>query len=798
MPIRAWLYKLRERDLGAGVGLAAVVLVAFLPALSPRSVLFERDISVWWHPQVECFVRAIAEGTWPVWNPYFSFGLPLWEDPAVQIAYPPTWLNLVLMPTTYYKLFALGHSWLGAQGLYTFLRAMGIGRGAAFLGGAVWCCCGPFASAVSLFHHYASSSWMGWVLYGVVRLTDSPGAGNALRLGAMAGMLALAGSADVVVMTALLATGLLVARSAVLRSGRVWRSLALSVVFAAATAAVQWLPTSAYVLSTGSRTSFTPDQNMYWSLHPAALIDLVVPRLVADLSLIPSLRARLFEAREPFLPSQFLGVPAAGLVLLALFGRRDRIIGVSAVLFILLLLLALGRHTPVLPWVLHVPVVAVLRFPVKALFAGALVWAILAGFGLDLWLRQWGGTERRAAGRAAALMALLATASCVVAYAFASGRLDSWLARPAAEGGAAPAPFRLGVAAAGAIVTTLLVLWRRSRDDHRRWSAAAMAAVAIMDLCAAAHQNHLYGPKALIDSPPAVLDHIERPIEHRRVQFSPFTVPEMVDGFAAKAGWDVHWVWMRGALETLAPPSGARWRLAGAFDGDFTGLTPAPLPLMADVLRSAGDRAIGTRLLELGAVEYFVSLMSIDRPGLERTATIPSAYGLPIQLYKVGSHLPRAYVVGGARIVPPGADPLRTLLDPSFDPRVEVVLAAGEARRSPSSFQGSARIVRRTFRSVVIDVETSDAGHLVLVETMVPGWRARVDGAPSPMVRANGTFRAVEIPAGAHRVEMDYLPPAVFWGCLVTASAWFAAAAWAVASRMRSPSPGEEPAAASV
>jgi hypothetical protein len=787
MSIRSWSHQLHTRDLAAGACLAVVVLAAFLPALSPRNVLFERDIAIWWYPQVECFVRAVAEGTWPVWNPYFSFGLPLWEDPAVQIAYPPTWLNLVLMPATYYTLFALGHSWLGALGLYAFLRAMGIGRAAAFLGGAVWCCSGPFVSAVSLFHHYASSSWMGWVLYAVVRLIDHPCAGNALRLGAIAATLALAGSADVAAMTAVLAAGLLLVRSAVLRGGRVWRALAVSVVFAASIAAAQWLPTLAYVLSAGSRTSLRPDQNMYWSMHPASLIDIFVPQLVAELSPIPAIRDRLFEAREPFLHSLFLGVPAAGLVLLALLGRRDRLVRIYALLFVLLLVLALGRHTPVLPWLLRIPVVAVFRYPVKALFAAALLWGILAGSGLDVWLRDWGRTERRAAGGAAALMGLLAVASAAGAHAFASGKLDFLLARPAADRGAEQALFRLGVAAAGGAVTALLLLWRRAHEGHRQWTAAAVAAVAIADLCAVAQKTNLYGPRELVESRPAVLDHLEPPLEHKRVQFSPMVEQGTVERFAAVAGSDAQWIWARGQLESLAPPTGARWRLAGAFDGDFTGLTPPPLPLMADVLGRAGDLPVGLRVLELGAVDYFVSLMPVLRPGLEHLATIPSVYPAPIQLYRVVSGLPRAYVVGRSRIVPAAKDPLRTLLDPSFDPRAEVVLAEGETLRSGPSFRGSARIVARTFRSVAIDVEASDVGYVVVVETMVPGWRARVDGAPAPVLHANGTFRAVRVPAGAHRIEMDYFPVGVVWGCGITAGALLVAMAWAVARSRRSP-----------
>ena len=81
-----------------------------------RAVLFERDIYAYWVPAVEAFVRAIAEGAWPLWDPLTNFGRPLLADPNMQFAYPPTWLNLVLPPGAYYTLFVVCHcAWAAAR-----------------------------------------------------------------------------------------------------------------------------------------------------------------------------------------------------------------------------------------------------------------------------------------------------------------------------------------------------------------------------------------------------------------------------------------------------------------------------------------------------------------------------------------------------------------------------------------------------------------------------------------------------------------------------------------------------------
>ncbi|HET6897160.1 MAG TPA: hypothetical protein VFK70_02390, partial [Vicinamibacteria bacterium] len=83
------------------IGLA----VAVLPGVFGGGALYLRDTNMVWLPQAESFVRSVAAGGGPLWDPYSGFGRPLLADPRAEILYPPTWLNLVLRPATYYALF---------------------------------------------------------------------------------------------------------------------------------------------------------------------------------------------------------------------------------------------------------------------------------------------------------------------------------------------------------------------------------------------------------------------------------------------------------------------------------------------------------------------------------------------------------------------------------------------------------------------------------------------------------------------------------------------------------------------
>jgi hypothetical protein len=122
---------------------------------------------------------------------------------------------------------------------------------------------------------------------------------------------------------------------------------------------------------------------------------------------------------------------------------------------------------------------------------------------------------------------------------------------------------------------------------------------------------------------------------------------------------------------------------------------------------------------------------------------------------------------------------LMTLLGPSFDPKREVLLRHGDERPPTPGFVGTSRLVSRRADRLVIEAELSAPGYAVILERWHAGWRATVDGEPAEVLRANELFRAVALPAGRHRVELAYRPPALLWGLAVsTLSLMLGAAAW--------------------
>ncbi|HYN04852.1 MAG TPA: hypothetical protein VE359_20545 [Vicinamibacteria bacterium] len=190
-----------KADRLAFLALTLLVVALFRESVLQGGVFYKRDIHLIWHPQVEGFVRAVFSGALPLWDPSPAFGQPLLADPAMQILYPPTWLNLLVRPWTYYTLFAFGHVLLSGLAFHALARRWGLGAGAALAGACAWVLSGPFLSLVDLWHHFASAAWIPAVFLAAERAVESRRARDALVLGFAIGLQVLAGSADVCAMT---------------------------------------------------------------------------------------------------------------------------------------------------------------------------------------------------------------------------------------------------------------------------------------------------------------------------------------------------------------------------------------------------------------------------------------------------------------------------------------------------------------------------------------------------------------------------------------------------------------------
>ncbi|MBI3877164.1 MAG: YfhO family protein [Verrucomicrobia bacterium] len=132
----------------------------------------------------------------------------------------------------------------------------------------------------------------------------------------------------------------------------------------------------------------------------------------------------------------------------------------------------------------------------------------------------------------------------------------------------------------------------------------------------------------------------------------------------------------------------------------------------------------------------------------------------PGEVMKFVTHTGRlAWATIGQRpIFTDAAATLHALASPDFKPEQEVFLPLEAKSFVTATNQARAKVVKTSFstRRVELEVEAAEPALLVIAQCWYPSWRAEVDDKPTKLWRANHAFQALEVPAGAKRVVLEY------------------------------------------
>jgi uncharacterized membrane protein YfhO len=86
---------------------------------------------------------------------------------------------------------------------------------------------------------------------------------------------------------------------------------------------------------------------------------------------------------------------------------------------------------------------------------------------------------------------------------------------------------------------------------------------------------------------------------------------------------------------------------------------------------------------------------------------------------------------------------------------------------------------------IEVNVETPGEAFLAFSHPYYPGWLATIDGRRTDLVRINGMFTGLSVPAGSHTVVLRFIPFSFWAGLLI---ACLSVGAWvllAVRDRLR-------------
>ena len=132
--------------------------------------------------------------------------------------------------------------------------------------------------------------------------------------------------------------------------------------------------------------------------------------------------------------------------------------------------------------------------------------------------------------------------------------------------------------------------------------------------------------------------------------------------------------------------------------------------------------------------------------------------------------LPRAFVAERVEILPDAESVLARMRATRARP-VALLTREDRARTRrpiPEGSPGAVEILGTSANRVELRTSCPEACFAVLNDLHYPGWQARVDGAPAPLLRTNYLFRGVAVPAGSHRLEFVYRPGSFVLGAALS------------------------------
>ena len=738
-----------------------LTVIYFWPQVGQGRALYWGDIGLYFTPMTQFLHDNLRAGRLPLWNPLVLCGAPYVGNPQSWPLYPFTSLLPAVSAPYFLSLTVAVHVWLAGLGTALFLRrSLAFGTGAALLGAITFMFSGWLVSKEQFPNMVQAAAYLPWVLWGLDRMLRSCRTGDAIIFGTILGLQLLAAHAQITLLTLYLAVAWGLFRiasnqSPVLGGGREVRGWVLSLLpklglagaVAMGLAAGQVLPTL-QLFHDGWRQdmSFRIVNRFYLPLNQSA--NWVLPSLHGQ-PYFGNFTARgnfwetcCYVGWLPFLAA------VVGVVASWRRGGHAQVRFWTAALAVAYLM-ALGggaRHVHGLYWLAYkvLPGFHSFHDPARCLLWATFALAVLAAAGGQFLLARL-----RRPTPLAALALLLGFAELT-----GFGRTIYPLADPAML--FPPVP----------MVTAL-----QGSPDF------------------AAHQARFLAPDSerVWERFSGRRDYRQDVPGYQKLWADTLT-PNLNMPYSLADAYGYEPVTRRDAQQVL-----------GAVTAAFRPNAPPPERAQAAAWAGVvGVRAVITdrvRSPEASLLGLTPMLSDPSLPSLGRTVQLSRVY-----LSRNGRWQPRARLVSDFLEVPNRDTGLERMLAAmqrpdihSLDLAKTVVVAGSVPFASAAAPAVTATVTADSPDQVVVSAVATRPSLLLLADTLHPGWWARVDGQPAPLLSADGCLRAVPLPQpGQHRVIFTYRPETFLLGLyltLLTLSALIFAAVSGVVPKMGRNSP---------
>jgi hypothetical protein len=719
-----------------------------------------RDTAKLFQPLRSLISDSLRNFQLPLWNPHEALGIPLFAQMMHGVLHPVSVLTSLILPQAGLDVSILIHTALAAAGSALLARVLGLSAGASAVAGLAYGLSGYLLGMGSIIQYLYGAASAPWAVAGI------RAAGEGRRFGMVAAALAVsilffAGDPQWAIIAILL--GLALALEA---GGK--RGVALGVAgvaVGALIAAVQLIPTFAYLHQTSRGIELDMLDRLQWALSPWRLMEFIAPGLFGS----PAIGLERWPVHiwlggfirsgfeMPFAPSVYVG--ASTMALAAAGVLRSRVTRILAVSALILLWLALGSSLGSEQIMHYIPVWGKFRYAEKMVGPLTLCISLLAAFGAE-----------RLSERPSRIWAVV-SGSLGIASLLAALLLSGWQgfeglsADPVARE-AAPLALHnlaLGLIHAGVALTALgaLVAAAIKWPQLAKGFTMAAACLVFFQLSLAAPFAMHAGLRHMHDD--SYLRQIMNPGEPVRIATpleKNYLYPEGLNQFDAQIGAQSH----------LGVPC---YNVSSGIDqlDTYTGLRPRRFELL---LNNLSER-FGVRSV-IALRRFAISHMLIKNPYFPDELEVASAASeggtMVLENREWGfvgwsvPHRPWALFAEKVTGVPGEKEAMETLT--MVIGRGEATVVLENAPQPKGLAPGKVLAIERGDNRLRIGALSEGDGVLVVNDSFWPGWRATIDGREVPIWRTDFLVRGVPWPAGRHLLEMRYEPEEIFIGWLVS------------------------------